>query len=190
MNNRNKSANPELRPGEEVVWTGCPSEEKFYGRADRVLVPLSLLALMLSALYAVLMVTSIAWRGFSMHHVIEFILLLIGGGFSVYCYFVRFSTKRQMKADLIYGVTSDGRVFIRDQGARRLYAFEGDQLKDAWISEVDRHGVGTIYLGRRTFANLLDNTGMDLFSPDAGMHEALYDIPDCKKVYKLIKRAR
>ena len=29
---------------------------------------------------------------------------------------------------------------------------------------------------------------MTLFAPDAGVHAALYDVEDCKKVYKLIKR--
>ena len=157
MTKRKKEVRPQLRPGEEVIWTGSPCEDKLYGKIDRALLPVSLVALAGSALYAVLMIASIARFGFSMHHVVQFILLLFAGGFAVYSYFIRFSVKRQMKADLVYGVTNRGRVFIRDQAARQIYEFEGDQLKDAWISEIDKEGVGTIYLGRRYLANLLDN---------------------------------
>ena len=35
--------------GEELIWTGSPCEEKEYGRADWVLVPVSTLLLALSA---------------------------------------------------------------------------------------------------------------------------------------------
>ena len=170
MTKRKKEVRPQLRQGEEVIWTGSPCEDKLYGKIDRVLLPVSLVALAGSALYAVLMIASIARFGFSMHHV------------------VRFSNKRQMKADLIYGITNYGRVFIRDQAAREIYEFEGDQLKDAWISEIDKNGVGTIYFGRRDLSNLLDNTGMTIFGPDEGVHAAMYDVENGKKVFKLIKR--
>lgn len=188
MTKRKKEVRPQLRQGEEVIWTGSPCEDKLYGKIDRVLLPVSLVALAGSALYAVLMIASIARFGFSMHHVVQFILLLFAGGFAVYSYFVRFSNKRQMKADLIYGITNYGRVFIRDQAAREIYEFEGDQLKDAWISEIDKNGVGTIYFGRRDLSNLLDNTGMTIFGPDEGVHAAMYDVENCKKVFKVIKR--
>ena len=156
MTKRKKEVRPQLRQGEEVIWTGSPCEDKLYGKIDRVLLPVSLVALAGSALYAVLMIASIARFGFSMHHVVQFILLLFAGGFAVYSYFVRFSNKRQMK--------------------------------DAWISEIDKNGVGTIYFGRRDLSNLLDNTGMTIFGPDEGVHAAMYDVENCKKVFKLITR--
>ena len=60
---------------------------------------------------------------------------------------------------------------------------------EAYISEQDRNGVGTIYLGRKHLGNLLDNTGLDFWGGGIGLEAALFDIPDCERVLKLIKRS-
>ena len=85
----------QLREGEELIWTGSPCEEKEYGRADWVLVPVSTLLLALSALC----------------------------GVSIYAYFLRFAYKRRVKADLSYGMTNQHRVLVRDAAEERLYVF-------------------------------------------------------------------
>ena len=50
-----------------------------------------------------------------------------------------------------------------------------------------RGGVGTIYLKKKRLGNLLDNTGLDFLGLADGARMALYDVPDCKKVLRLIK---
>ena len=190
MAKQKKNIRPQLRQGEELIWTGAPCEDKDCGRIDCVLLPVALVGLILSALFAVTLAVSIARGGFALRHLAALALLLVVGGFSVYSYFLRFAAKRRAKADLVYGVTSQGRVLIRDQAGRRMYEYEGRQLKDAYISEVDRRGVGTIYLEKKRLGNLLDNTGLDFLGSANGARIALFDVPDCKKVLKLIKGKR
>ena len=187
MARQKKDIRPQLREGEELIWTGAPCEDKDCGRIDRLLLPFSLVGLILSTLFAVTLVLSVIRRGFALYHIAGLALLLILGGFSVYSYFLRFGAKRRAKADLVYGVTNQGRVLIRDQAGRRMYEYEGSQLKGAYISEVDRRGVGTIYLKKKRLGNLLDNTGLDFLGLANGARMALYDVPDCKKVLRLIK---
>ena len=113
-------------------------------------------------------------------------VFLLGGSIAIYSYFLRFWIKRQVKADLVYGLTNQRRLFIRDDGDKRLFVYEGDQLDDAHITELDRHGAGTIYIVPTGARNLLDNTGFEFLStPDATRH-ALFDIPDCERVLDLI----
>lgn len=189
---KQKNIRPHLREEEELIWTGAPCEEKQFGRADRVLLPIAGVALAVSTFYAATMVASILRSGLAFRHVFELLLLLVVGGFAVYGYFLRFSVKRRAKADLVYGVTNLRRVLIRDQASRRMIEFEPSQLKDACISEVDKYGIGTIYLRPRGLGNLLDNTGLDFLGSGEGVHMALFDIPECEKVFRLIrgKRAR
>ena len=190
MARQKKNIRPQLREGESLIWTGAPCEDKDCGRIDRLLLPVSLLGLILSALFAVTLAVGVVRNGFALHHLFALALLLILGGFSVYSYFLRFSAKRRAKTDLVYGVTDQGRVLIRDQAERRMYEFESAQLKDAYISEVDRHGVGTIYLEKKRLGNLLDNTGLDFLGLSNGSRIALFDVPECEKVLKMIKKKR
>lgn len=176
----------QMREGETLVWAGSPSEGKNYGKVDRLLLPLSAVVLAVSALFAVQIVHSIGAVGFNVVHAASLILLLIVGGLTVYSYFFRFAVKRSRKSDLVYGITSHGRVLIRDTASRKMYEFDRDQLKDARITEIDRRGVGTIYLKKKCAGNWLDNTGLDFLGKANGKHIALFDIEDCKKVYKLI----
>ena len=182
-----KQARPQLYEGETLIWTGSPCEDKDYGKIDWILLPISALLLAVSALFGTVVVFSILRRGFSVRHLIELLLLLCVGGFAVYSYFLRFAAKRRIKADLAYGVTSQGRVLIRDNSAQRLIAYEGRQLRDARVTEVDSRGVGTIYLQRRSLGNLFDNTGMEFLGLKDGSRIALYDVPDCEKVLRLIR---
>jgi len=176
----------EMRPGEELIWAGSPKEGKDHGRADWLLIPLSVIGLAVSTLYAMLLAVWMLVYGFDMAYVPSIAIWLIAGGFSVYAYFFRFAVKRRNKADLAYGVTNQHRVLIRDTAARKMYVLEGKQLKEARITEKNRKGVGTIYLRKKTMGNWLDNTGLDFFGNGTGRRIALYDIPDCQKVYKLI----
>lgn len=190
MAKQSKKTRPQMREGETLVWTGNPVEEKDCGRIDLFLLPFSALLLAVSAAFATMMVFSILRDGFAPRHLAEFILLLCVGGFAVYSYFLRFAVKRRAKADLAYGVTSCGRVLIRDSAAPKPFIFEAKQLRDAYVSEVDSHGIGTIYLQRKGPGHLLDNTGLDFLGLRSGAHIALYDVADCEKVLKLIKGRR
>ena len=187
MSKQKRSTRPELREGEELVWTGVPCEDKEYNRADRVLMPVSLVALAVSTLFAVSLVVSIVRGGFSAYHIVACLLLIALGGLSVYCWFLRFAAKRRIKSDLIYGVTNFHRVIIKDQGTHEVFEYDERELRKAFVSECDKHGIGTIYLHETDRGNLLDNTGLDILGLNTGLHEALFDIPDCKKVLKLIR---
>ena len=178
----------QLREGEELIWTGSPCEEKEYGRADWVLVPVSTLLLALSALYATLTVHAVLRVGFSAAHGIALLLALALCGVSIYAYFLRFAYKRRVKADLSYGVTNQHRVLVRDAAEERLYVFEGEELRRAFISEADRCGIGTIYLRPKRFGNFFDNTGLEFLGAKNGTRIAMYDIPNCEKVLRLIQR--
>ena len=186
MSGRNAGIGRHLREGEELIWTGSPLESRECARIDRLLLPLCGLFLVLSTLYGVLTVYSIIAWGFRPRHVSQLALFLLGGAIAIYSYFLRFWIKRQVKADLVYGLTNQRRLFIRDDGDKRLFVYEGDQLDDAHITELDRHGAGTIYIVPTGARNLLDNTGFEFLSmPDATRH-ALFDIPDCERVLDLI----
>lgn len=178
----------QMREGETLVWTGSPCEGKHYGKIDWFLLPISGIVLAVSALFAVQLIHSVCTVGFTAANIVSLVLLLIVGGLTVYSYFFRFAVKRDNKADLVYGVTNQGRVLIRDTGARKMYEFDRDRLKDVRITEIDRRGVGTIYLKKKTPGNWLDNTGLDFLGKGNGKTIALFDIEDCKKVYKLITR--
>ena len=186
MSGRYAGIGRHLREGEELIWTGCPLEGKECGWIDRFLIPFSGLFLALSTLYGTLAVHSIIATGFQAHHALQLVLFLLGGGLSIYSYFLRFWIKKQVKSDLVYGLTNQRRLFIRDDGDRQLFIYEGDDLITAHITEQDRHGVGTIYIFPTGIRNLLDNTGLEFLSAPESTHRALFDIPDCERVLGLI----
>lgn len=176
-----------LAEGERLVWTGTPCEYKDYGRIDRVLLPISYLMLTLSAFFAALVMFSIQRLGFQLWHVASLLLLVPVLALSAYSVFFRFLLKRRNKTDFAYGVTSMGRVLICDHAEERTYAFSPEQLTHAAVTETDKHGAGTIYLSPKRPGHMLDNTGLEFLGQRNGMHIALYDIPDCEKVFKMIR---
>ena len=178
----------QMREGEELIWTGSPCEEKEYCRADWLLVPVSAVLLALSALFATLTVHAVLRTGFSVAHGIALLLALVLGVVSIYAYFLRFAYKRRVKADLSYGVTNQHRVLIRDAAEERLCVFEGSELRQAFVSEVDRRGVGTIYFRPKRPGNFFDNTGLEFLGAKNGTRIAMYDIPNCEKVFRLIQK--
>lgn len=182
-----KNTHHGLRAGEELIWHAAPCEGKDYGKIDRWLVPLSALMLAFSTFFAMSLIFSVVHTGFHLCHIVGLILLLLIGGLSVYSYFFRFIFKRRAKADLFYGLTSERRLLICDQNSGRIYEFSPAQYKDAAITEVDRRGIGTIYLKPKRFVHMLDNSGLDFLGLKSGAHIALYDIPKCKKVLKLLQ---
>ena len=184
---RKKKMPTRMRDGEELLWTGTPCEDKFYGKADRVLMPVTLIVLGASTFCAALVGASMIKTGFSLEMMIELALLLVIVALSVYGYFVRFIVKHHVKSDLIYGITNQRRLLIRDNTANRVFQFDCRELKDAFISEVDRNGVGTIYLEKKRPGNFLDNTGLDFLGAGDGARIALFDVQDCEKVLKLIQ---
>ncbi len=186
MSGRYAGIGRHLREGEELIWTGCPQESRECCYVDRFLIPFSGFFLALSTLYGTLCVHSIIASDFRAHHVFQLLLFLLGGGLSVYSYFLRFWIKRQIKGDLVYGLTNQRRLFIRDDGDRQLYIYEGEDLSGAHITELDRHGSGTIYIIPTGVKNLLDNTGLEFFSSQDVTQYALFDVPDCEHVLSLI----
>lgn len=176
-----------LRQGEKLIWTGAPCEYKDYGRIDRVLLPVSAVVLALSTFFAMFLIFSIARTGMLPWHLISLAVLVLVGGVTVYAVFFRFIMKRRNKADFAYGVTSQGRVLICDHAEERTYAFEPKELTHAAVTEQDRHGTGTIYLKPKRLAHLLDNTGLEFLGLSSGSHMAMFDVPDCEKVCKLIR---
>lgn len=187
MARQTRRTRPQLYEGETLLWTGSPCEEKDYGKIDWILLPLSALLLAVSALFGTIVVFSIRRNGFAVIHLVELLLLACVGGLATYSYFFRFEAKRRMKADLVYGVTSRGRVIIRDNAAHRLFVYEGDELRHACVTEVDRHGIGTIYLRPRREGSRLDNTGMEFLALKDGSGIALYDVAHCEKLLRLIQ---
>lgn len=187
MAERTKSTRPQLYEGETLLWTGSPCEEKDYGKIDWILLPLSALLLAISALFGSVVVFSIVHGGFAVIHLVQLLLLACVGGLAAYSYFFRFEAKRRIKAELVYGVTSRGRVLIRDNYSHRLFIYEGDELSEAHITEVDRHGIGTIYLRPRREGSLLDNTGLEFLAMKDGSGVALYDVANCEKLLRLIQ---
>ena len=176
-----------LREGETLVWTGAPCVYKDYGKMDRVLLPVSYVILAISTFFAMFWGFSIARSGFHAWHILSLILLLVVGGLSVYAVFFRFIFKRRRKTDFAYGVTSQRRVLICDHKEDRTYAFEAGECASAAVTEADQQGTGTIYLQPKRAGNFLDNSGLEFLSPSDGCHNALFDIPNCKKILKLMK---
>lgn len=187
---KRRNMNSLLQPGEEMIWAGSPCEGKAYGRIDGLLLPLSLALLGVSTFFAVMLVHAIVAKGFHAADALWLAIVLALCAASVYAYFIRFAVKRRRKADLVYGITSLPRVLIRSNDTERLVEISGEKLRHAYISEVDRHGVGTIYFEKKRLGNLLDNAGLDFLTNRRGPRIALYDIEDCKKVYRLIRSKR
>lgn len=179
-----------MRDGEELLWTGTPCEDKFYGSADRVLLPVTLVILGASTFCAALVGASMIKTGISLEMMIEFVLLLVVLALAVYGYFLRFVVKHHVKSDLVYGITNQRRLLIRDNAANHVFQYDCRDLKDAYISEMDRNGVGTIYLEKKRPGNFLDNTGLDFLGSGDGAHTALFDVQNCEKVLKLIQGKR
>ena len=179
-----------LRPGEEMIWTGAPFGAKEHGSIDRFLIPVSCVFLALCTFLSVCLIFSISRAGFHLHHLPETIALLAADAAAIYAYFLRFLVKRNRKADLAYGVTSHGRVLISDNGVMKTFDYECATLENAFISEMDDYGVGTIDLTGKTWINLLDNTGLELPGLPGGRHSALYDLVDCEKVLRMITDKR
>ncbi len=178
-----------LRDGEELLWTGEPCEYKDYGASDRVLLPVSMILLALSTFFGAFEIVSIARTGFQFSDLVAIILLLVVGGMSVYAVFFRFIFKRRRKSDLSYGVTSQGRELNCDHDEVRTYAYDPKEAREAAVTESDKQGTGTIYLIPKKAKNWLDNTGLEFFAGHDGSHVALFDVPDCERVLKLIKSA-
>ncbi len=186
MSERYAGIGKHLREGEELIWTGCPLESKEYAWIDRILLPLSGLFLALSTLFGTLSVHSIIRSGFQPHHAFQLFLFMLGGVASVYGYFLRFWMKRQIKGDLVYGLTNQRRLFIRDDGEKQMFVYESDDLDSAHITEIDSRGVGTIYIIPTGIQNLLDNTGIEFLASAEAAHHALFDVPNCERVLDLI----
>ena len=53
---------------------------------------------------------------------------------------------------------------------------------------MDRRGISTIYLRPKRFGNFFDNTGLEFLGAKNGTRIAMYDIPNCEKVLRLIQR--
>jgi len=140
----------------------------------------------LCSFFGVALAFSIRQKGFSASSIVSIVLLLIIGSFSFYSYFFRFSVKRKAKADLVYGVTNHRRVLIRDNSTRRILTFDASLLENVSITELNKNGVGTIYLRKKGFGSLLDNTGLDFLGNGKGYSSALFDVDDCEEVYRLI----
>lgn len=188
MTAKNNDARPQMQDGEKLVWTGTPCEYRDYSKIDWVLLPVCLLLLALSTFYAVLLAAVILRSGWQPHYTLSLLLLFIVGGFSVYAYFLRYSVKRRIKADLVYGITSCGRVIIRDQATRRIFTIDPKHVTAPAAYGVDKNGVGTVYFRKKRLSNLFDNTGMEFFASVGSVKAALYDIEDCEKIAKLLKK--
>ena len=179
-----------LNQNEELIWTGEPFEDKDHCRIDRWLLPLSGLLLAFSTFFAVCLICTIARKGFHAEQLLSTILFLFIGGFSVYAYFLRFEVKRRNKSYLSYGITNRHRLLIRDHKRKTVYQFTAEQLRHARIAEVDKNGFGTIAIEPPRLRYLFLNTGLEFLLPPVKEPVALYDIPDCKKVYRLLRGKR
>lgn len=179
----------ELQPGEELVWSGRPCAEKEYGRADWLLVPLFGALLAVCTLFGMFIVFSVVRFGFSAGRLGSILLWLAASAFAVYGYFFRFAVKRRAKSNVTYAVTSFCRVMILDGKINRVQTVDRGEVRDAYISESDQNGVGTIYFGRRPLGSFFHNTGLDI--PEGiGVQRALFDVADCATVLKKMKRGR
>ena len=179
-----------LRPGERLLWTGEPIPEKDHGSIDRFLIPLFAVLLAIAAFFSVWLAMDAAQSGLRVHHLPFALVLLLADALSLYGYFFRFLIKRSAKADLAYGITDQGRVLISDAAAGQTYDFLCADLEHLKITEIDKYGIGTLYLAPKKTVHLLDNTGLDLPFLSDGRHIALFDIPNCKKVYQMILTQR
>lgn len=188
MTSKHTDARPQMQEGEKLVWTGAPCEYRDYSKIDWVLLPVSLILLALSTFYAVLLVSDMLRNGWLPYHALSLLLLFLVGGISVYAYFLRYSVKRRIKADLVYGITSCGRVIIRDQATHRILTVDPKRITAPRAYSVDKNGVGTVYFRKKRLWNLFDNTGMEFFASVGSVRNALYDIPDCEKIAKLLKK--
>lgn len=175
-----------LQPGEELLWTGEPVLEKDHGRIDRILIPLFAVLLALAAFFSVWLGLDVAQQGLRIRHLPFALVLMLADALSLYGYFFRFLIKQRVKSDLAYGITNRGRILISDDGVGQTYDFLCADLEHLKVTEIDQYGIGTIYLSEKKPVHLLDNTGLDLPFLSDGRHTALFDIPDCKKVYRMI----
>lgn len=179
-----------LLPGEKLLWTGEPVSEKDHGSVDRILIPFFAVLLAIAAFFSVWLGLEVARSGLRVHHLPFALLLLLADAVSLYGYFFRFFIKRRAKADLAYGITDRGRILISDAATGQTYDFLCADLEHLKVTELDKYGIGTIYLAEKKAVHLLDNTGLDLPFLSNGRHIALFDVKNCKKVYQMILNQR
>ena len=175
---------PELIEGEQLLWTAQPEEYKDYAASDRILLPVSGVLLAVSTLLAVYTGYSVYCYGFKAYHAVSLVIWLILAVFAVYTFFFRYMVKRSAKRRLVYGFTSAGRVMIRDMKTLDIYDYIGEDVEDAYISETDKDGVGTIYLGGKK--RLFDNCGMRFLAGADSDYRALYDVQNAEQVLDMI----
>jgi hypothetical protein len=175
---------PEIAEGEQLIWTSQPETYKDYRIADRILLPLSGVMLAFGTLFGAYTIYSMLCYGFQAYHALSLVLIALIMAAGVYTFFFRFMVKRSNKRRLVYGLTSMGRVLIRDMKTLDIVDYTSDDLEEAYITDMDKNGTGTIYLGEEH--HFFDNTGLNFFAGSDSNFVALYDVADCEKVLDMI----
>jgi hypothetical protein len=170
-----------LQPGEKILWTGRPDPSRLIGRADRFLIPFSL---MWGG-------GAIVWESGVILTGAPWLFWLWGLPFVVagqYFIWGRFIYKRWDRRRTAYALTDQRALILRGGSLQSVFLSQLPSIHQS----VRADGSGSLefgssagWYGRVYWAN----TGMELFAPGSAM-PAFYDIPDVAKVDRLVNQAR
>ena len=176
----------ELEPGERILWEGQSDPSERFSPTDYYLIPFSLL-------WLVVVVLAASTQPTSQQPSVFFLALPVFLSVGIYFAFGRFWMKGRRKRRTFYAVTNQRALIVERRGNRTrlqsvfLATLQGINLREG------RKGLGTITFGNVSIhANLLGNTGLENLYPYRmyPLPLAFYDVPDARKVYDLVVRAR
>ncbi len=168
--------NPNLDPGEKLLWSGKPAQGLLFRKMDIFFIPFSLL-----------------WGGFAI--VWEFMaismgapiyFLLFGAPFVIIgLYFIlgRFVVDNYLRKHITYGV-SDKRIIIKTKQAIKSFGLEDIQT----LELVEKsNGKGSIHFKPKEGVVSIQNSSRNSFHPSAGYFEL---IENARYVYNQIQQLR
>lgn len=175
---------PELLPGERVLWTGRPDPSRLLNLADVGLIPFSLL-----------------WGGFALGWFVQGLTgrakadaptIIVGAFFALFGLYLivgRFFVKAQRKRHTFYAVTDRRVVVLTDLWRRSVHA-----ALIGHIPAIEKHvradGVGSIRFGSGSrFASMYEDTGLEFFGAFYGAPAPSFlNIPEVNDVTNLVTR--
>lgn len=173
----------------DVIWKGSPELRKFTNQIDNYIIPFSLCLFVFISLATFFVAFGNELAGFGAGEKIFCLFILTFLNVSVlYVAFGRFFIKYRIKLNTEYYITQQ-KIIIKTGGNQTTKVIEYDicdVINTIYIHEIDKNGVGTIYLKKRGFRNIYDNTGLDIFGSLLCETIALYDIPHCNDVIRII----
>ena len=185
----------DLQHDEKILWAGQPDPSVLFTKADRALVPFSLLWGGFAFFWEATVIWALARGEDRSGNGGNLWFFVVMGAFFVFVglYFIagRFIYKRINKRHTYYAVTDNRVLVLTTLRGRHLTAACIDRIPTVQKS-VNAEGLGTLRFGNaRWWLAQYENTGMELLSGGHGDQvPTFHDIRDANRVYDLVNDLR